>query len=116
HTFGWVDVRHFGTAATDVCSGTPEVVEKALGFGVEVYQWSTEWGNSYRSGFSPEDIPSNAAGSDFGSMIEENPDRPVDSLFQTWAGNNGALSESNNAYQQARNALPATDPAVRGGQ
>lgn len=43
-----------------------DVAVDVAGFGLELSQWLTEWGSDYRSGFSPEDIPSNTAGSNFG--------------------------------------------------
>lgn len=113
--YGWVDVRHFGTAATDVINGTPAPVEEFLGFGNEVVQWTTEWGGDYRSGFSPEDLPSNSAGIHFGQYVADNPNVPVDDLFEQWAKANGAAPSSSQAFQDAYAALPASDPSVRGG-
>ena len=63
--YGWIDLRHFG-AAGSLAQGWGSVVTEWLGFGNEVLQWATEWGDDYRSGFSPADIPSNAAGAEFG--------------------------------------------------
>lgn len=114
-SYGWVDVRHFGTAATDVINGTPGVVEEVLGFGNEVVQWATEWGNDYRSGFSPEDLPSNSAGISFGQIVADNPNTPVEDLFKQWSTENGAVASTSQEYKDAYAALPATDPSDRGG-
>lgn len=63
--YGWIDIVHF-TEAADMAASYGEAVTDVLGFGNEVFQWAMEWGGSYRSGFSSEDIPSNSAGSNFG--------------------------------------------------
>lgn len=89
------------------------VLTEALGFGNEVVQWATEWGDDYRSGFSPEDVPSNAAGAEFGDDYIGNGQSLSDSLSQ-WGSDNGSLSQSDPSA--GRNNLPATDPAVRGGE
>jgi RHS repeat-associated protein len=114
-TYGWVDTRHFATAAGDVISGTPGAVEEALGFGNEVRQYISEWGLDYRSGFSPEDLPSNSAGVDFGEYVSDNPDEPVEDLFRTWAEENGSPLRSSEEYRQELSKLPISDPADQGG-
>jgi RHS repeat-associated protein len=58
---GWIDVRHFFAAANQAAT-VGEVVTNALGLGVEIYQSAT----GDESGFSYEDLGSNAAGADFG--------------------------------------------------
>ena len=104
---GWVDVRHFGKAAataTSLGSGITEV----LGFGVEVTQWAGEGSKDYQSGFSPEDLPSNAAGAEFGSdYVDGNVSLMV--AFDSWLQDAGALPQ--NEVEAGRSTLPATDPS-----
>jgi hypothetical protein len=110
-TYGWVDIRHFAAAAGYAAS-TGSVVAEALGFGNEAAQWLTEWEDDYRSGFSPEDIPSNAAGAEFGDDYLSEEER-VSASLQQWMADHGARGQ--NHPLAGRAALPATDPAVRGG-
>lgn len=114
-TYGWVDLRHFATAAGDVIAGTPGPVEEVLGFANEVQQWALEWGDNYRSGFSPEDLPSNSAGVAFGEYVRANPDIPIADLFKGWATANGSPQSGSSEYRQAVSGLPSTDPSERGG-
>ncbi|MFM6078718.1 MAG: hypothetical protein ACKPCI_09415, partial [Dolichospermum sp.] len=81
--YGWVDIRHFAEAARRTSGGEWAWWTETLGFGNEVVQYLTEWGDDYRSGFSPEDLPSNSAGANFGQSI-----RPGESLveaFDRWS-------------------------------
>ncbi len=106
--FGWVDIRHFGAAASQVADkGMPGPVVKAMGYGVEVQQWMNEGPNDYQSAFSPEDIPSNSAGVDFAQSIGKG-ESPAEA-FPRWVLGVGGkeLSES------GREKLPATDPSMR---
>jgi RHS repeat-associated protein len=114
-TYGWVDVRHFGTAATDVQRGTAGWAEKTMGFGVEVNQWLNEGKDDYQSGFSPEDLPSNSAGVSFGQMLRDHPRKAVDRVFKVWAWRNGARTRGSDEYGSALSQLPKTDPSERGG-
>jgi RHS repeat-associated protein len=57
---GWIDFRHFFAAGNQAAT-VGEVVTNALGLGVEIYQSAT----GDESGFSYEDLGSNAAGADF---------------------------------------------------
>jgi hypothetical protein len=66
----------------DVRNGTWGWFEEGLGFAVEVTQWATEWGDSYRSGFSPEDLPSNSEGVSFGQFLNKHPAKRSDQLFR----------------------------------
>lgn len=109
--YGWVDIRHFARAAALVQSGTNPEVVRALGAGNEAVQWATEWGDDYRSGFSPEDLSSNAAGIDFGQGLGDGAD--VAAAFMKWAKLNRALTDSNSSA--GRKDLPATDPSSKGG-
>jgi hypothetical protein len=112
-TYGWVDVRHFGASASWACS-VGSVATEGLGVANEAMQWVTEWGDSYRSGFSPEDIPSNAAGASFGDdYVGSIAGESVSAAMRRWMTDHGARVASDPAAR--RSALPATDPAVRGG-
>jgi RHS repeat-associated protein len=111
-TYGWVDVRHFGAAAAMTASGTPGWATEGLGAGNEVFQWLSEWGNDYRSGFSPEDLPSNSAGADFGEFFRSGSD-PIDAAFAAWAQAAGARDPSD-PFSGFGN-LPARDPSEQGG-
>jgi hypothetical protein len=109
--YGWIDLRHFG-AAGSLAQGWGSVVTEGLGFGNEVLQWATEWGDDYRSGFSPEDIPSNAAGAEFGDdYVSE--DEPLSDSLERWLQDAGARRQSDRIA--GRDNLPATDPSARGG-
>jgi len=107
---GWVDLRHFGAAA-EMASSIGSVATETLGLANEVVQFSTEWGDDYRSGFSPEDISSNAAGAAFGDDYMNGNTSVSDSLGK-WLGA-GARNPSDPAA--GLSSLPATDPAVNGG-
>ncbi|HWT20866.1 MAG TPA: RHS repeat-associated core domain-containing protein, partial [Variovorax sp.] len=110
--YGWVDIRHFAEAARMVSEGTSGSVVRGLGFLNEVDQWATEWGDDYRSGFSPEDLPSNDAGINFGESLRSG--QSLASEFQRWATGTGAASDPTDpttGYQD----LPATDPSYKGG-
>ncbi|WP_273652329.1 eCIS core domain-containing protein [Cellulomonas fimi] len=112
-TYGWVDIRHFGAAASYAAS-TGSVVAEGLGLLNEGLQWATEWGDSYRSGFSPEDIPSNAAGAEFGDdFVGSREGESLHDALARWMTHAGARPASDEHAH--REALPATDPAVRGG-
>ena len=112
-TYGWVDIRHFAKAAA-FASSTGSVVAEGLGLGNEVAQWLGEWGDSYRSGFSPEDIPSNAAGAEFGDdFVASVEGESLHDALQRWMTHAGARPASDTAAH--REALPATDPSERGG-
>ena len=66
-------------------SGTPGAVTESLGLANEAVQWATEWGDDYRSGFSPEDMPSNSAGADFGEFFRSG-NSSVDCVFHVMPG------------------------------
>ena len=108
---GFVDLRHFGKAA-EMASGVGSVVTETLGLGNEAAQWATEWGDDYRSGFSPEDISSNAAGAAFGDDYM-NDSTSVSGSLDSWLSDVGAMDPTNPA--SGTSSLPATDPAVKGG-
>ena len=110
--FGWVDIRHFAEAARMVSEGTSGSTVRALGVGNEVHQWATEWGEDYRSGFSPEDLPSNDAGINFAEGLREG--ESLASGFFRWAKNNGAAINPTSPSTGYGN-LPATDPSSNGG-
>ena len=110
--YGWVDVRHFGKAAGMASSkfiGSVDV--EILGVGNEIVQWLTEWGDDYKSGFSPEDIPSNAAGARFGDSLDSS--KSLSSQFESWLKKVGGrdISDPKSHF----NSLPSTDPSIKGG-
>lgn len=92
--------------------GNPIV--ETLGFAVEVSQWLKEGPNSYQSAFSPEDLPSNSAGDDFGGFandfLKANPGADLSDEFGEWATAAGA--DDGQDYTSAFNALPSTDPSL----
>jgi hypothetical protein len=107
-----VDIRHFAETANRVAVDKQSSAKvKCLGFGNEVVQWLTEWGDSYRSGFSPEDLRSNSAGIEFAKSIKPGDTRKE--AFDRWAASVGAryMSDPKSGYSN----LPATDPSVHGG-
>jgi hypothetical protein len=108
--YGWVDIRHFAEAAR-MTYDQPGWTVKTLGFFLEGFQWMTEWGDDYRSGFSPEDLPSNTAGFDFGLKTREI--NPV-TAFRVWFQEAGGKDLSE--IMDKVNALPLTDPSERGGK
>jgi RHS repeat-associated protein len=112
--FGWVDVRHFGKMADLVeTNGLPPAVVKAIGAINEVYQWLQEWGDAYRSGFSPEDIPSNSAGASFGEFLKILPVLSLAEAFREWAIIVGATEAQD--PKSGYGDLPEQDPAAHGG-
>ncbi len=110
--YGWVDVRHFAKAAELTSEGASPTVVEAKGFALEVVQWLTEWGNDYRSGFSPEDIPSNAAGARFGANL--NAKESLSAQFQNWLKAIGGRNANDPIANKP--GLPLTDPSDRGGK
>lgn len=111
--FGWIDIRHFAEAARMVSEGTPSFVVRALGFGNEINQWITEWGDDYRSGFSQEDLPSNDAGINFAESLEKG--ESLASGFSRWAEANGAAADPTGPTTGYKD-LPANDPSSHGGE
>lgn len=109
--YGWVDLRHFGAAAS-IGQGWGSVIAEGLGLGNEMFQWATEWGDDYRSGFSPEDIPSNAAGAELGDDYVSD-DEPLFTSIERWLADAGAREQDDPLA--GRDALPEADPAARGG-
>lgn len=103
--YGWIDIKHFCTAANLAVTWTAPVVN-VLGFLNEVGQWLTEWGTDYRSGFSAEDIPSNSAGSHFGGAVLK--DSPALSE-QLSAYLNDELAAIDPSSSTSLSTLPATD-------
>lgn len=118
-TYGWVDLRHFGTAVEGVLAGLPGPVVEIGGLATEIYQSAEEavFGRSYKSGFSPEDLPSNSAGVSFGEFVLEKEGSGLSraELFRGWAILNGSPEAGTRDYQRAVSALPRTDPADNGG-
>ena len=113
--FGWVDIRHFATAAQMVMDGTSPNVVVTLGFLNEIAQTVDEGARSargsdvYRSGFSPEDLPSNSAGAEFGLALKKSEGNVADT-FVEWATRAGArrTSDPKSGYSD----LPSTDPSA----
>lgn len=122
--YGWVDTRHFfASAATALRHG--ENIAVGLGFGLEVVQWITEGENSYKSGFSPEDLPSNSAGASLAGKLRRSPwERDVPARYQCymcitedqlvafvkwWMEKNGAKTKNDPAAGFGN--LPVEDPS-----
>jgi hypothetical protein len=113
--FGWIDTKHFARAAQEVVSGRHPNDVRVLGFGLEVYQYVKEamGDTQYVSGFSPEDLPSNEAGVQFGIYYKARATyMSLDTVFDEWARRSGAREIDDPAAGYTE--LPATDPAVRG--
>lgn len=110
--YGWTDIRHFAESSNMVNSGWYGEVVRFLGFGNEIVQWCSEWQDDYRSGFSPEDLPSNDAGINFARSL--NPGDNLGDAFGRWAGVNGARDA--NDPTSGFNQLPLDDPSASGGQ
>ena len=110
--YGWVDRRHFFEAA-NYAEDIGSVATEVLGFGNEVFQWLREWGDDYRSGFSPEDIPSNAAGAYFGDEFDVDCCDLAQAL-QRWFDEVGARNQDE--PEAHWDSLPDTDPSERGGE
>lgn len=102
--YGWIDIKHFCTAANLAVTWGATVVN-VLGFGNEIVQWLTEWGTDYRSGFSAEDIPSNSAGSNFGAVLQDSPALSE----QLSAYLNDELGAIDLSSSTSLSTLPATD-------
>lgn len=103
--YGWIDIKHFCTAANLAVTWTAPVVN-VLGFLNEVGQWVTEWGTDYRSGFSAEDIPSNSAGSHFGGDVLKDSPALSEQLSAYLNDELGAIGPSSST---SLSTLPATD-------
>jgi hypothetical protein len=110
--YGWVDIRHFAECAR-LSQDYWGWWVKTLGWGNELAQWLTEWGDDYRSGFSPEDLPSNTAGVDFAQRRLKGATNPADA-FRLWMEDAGARKLSE--IPDKVNALPLTDPSAKGGK
>jgi RHS repeat-associated protein len=106
-TYGWVDVRHLAKAAHEVHDNgvNPKLVEFG-GYVVEARQYFSQGGKVYKSGFSPEDLPSNVAGIDFGLSID--PALGVAESFKRWAVKNGGKNMEDWGLEYSW--LPPTDP------
>ena len=106
--FGWVDIRHFAEAARRARQ-MGSVLTEGLGFLNECWQWLNEGDGDYRSGFSPEDLPSNSAGAGFGDDYSGQ-HGPLSKAFEQWLKEKGGRDQ--NDPQSGRGRLPATDPSV----
>jgi RHS repeat-associated protein len=109
--YGWIDLRHFGRAAEEA-SEHESVLTELGGLMREIDQWFAEADGDYQSAFSPEDLPSNAAGAEFGDDYIGKYDSAAEA-FSAWLENVGGRDD--NDPRADRNRLPAADPAVRGG-
>jgi len=109
--YGWIDSRHFGRLAT-IAYFNGSVFAEFAGIANESIQWCSEWGNDYRSGFSPEDISSNAAGAAFGDdFLGQN--GSYSTSLSNWLNTAGARNANDPLAGWAN--LPVSDPALRGG-
>lgn len=104
--YGWVDARHFGRAAAEVANGSSATYVEAGGLLIEIVQWVS--GDS--SGFSHEDLPSNAAGVEFGEIVRANPNVDVATLFENWITGKGSVDAFSDEYTALFEALPLNDP------
>jgi RHS repeat-associated protein len=111
--YGWVDLRHFFEAA-NYAEDTGSVATEVLGFGKEFYQWLDESGDDYKSGFSPEDIPSNSAGAAFGDDYEIQNCCEFSKALKKFFDDKG--SRPTNDPKAKWDKLPETDPAEKGGK
>jgi hypothetical protein len=117
--YGWVDIRHFAAAALTTQQVQPWLT-KAAGYSVEVLQTVTDIFDSYKSAFSPEDLPSNSAGASFGAWYKNAASKamgkgsPLPSGSLTgWLRQAGARRQNDPAAGWIN--LPATDPSANGG-
>jgi hypothetical protein len=117
--YGWVDIRHFFAAAAGASTyGRNKVV--VGGFLIEIGQYLSEGKNSYKSGFSPEDLPSNSAGADFGTWFYASGNRRFGSCkcvsqdelverLEQWLRDAGARNKEDPAAGFGN--LPTEDPS-----
>ncbi|MCV2886484.1 RHS repeat-associated core domain-containing protein [Aestuariibacter sp. AA17] len=103
--FGWVDLRHFGAAA-ELSYGVGSVTAEIMGLGVEIVQYLNESEGDYRSAFSQEDLPSNAAGAMFGDDYLSGA-KGISSSLNSFLDDVGARDPSDPVAGTAN--LPATD-------
>ncbi len=111
--YKWVDVRHFAKAAA-LSTDSGSFITQSLGFGNEVKQWVTEWGDDYRSGFSPEDLSSNRAGAEFGAYWIAPKHSLAESLAYFLVKSN-AVRPKTIEGQRLVLKLPLKDPSNKGG-
>ncbi len=104
--YGWVDLRHFFEAA-NYAEDIGSVITEVLGYGNEFNQWR----KGYKSGFSYEDIPSNAAGAEFGDDLVRNCCN-LDEALEKWFKMVGARNQKD--PKAGWDELPPTDPAING--
>lgn len=94
-----------------------ETVTNALGYAVEVQQAFQEGYQSlvgtpgYQSAFSPEDIPSNAAGASFGAIVESNPDLSLSEAFGAWGAERNVGFVGLQSPESTFGSLPSKDPS-----
>ncbi len=85
------------------------------GRGYELLQYLSEWGEDYRSGFSPEDITSNSAGIDFGqfakALLDDCGSVALGDAYDAWARRAGVPSYLPGIDDLT--ALPLLDPSIR---
>ncbi len=119
--FGGIsELEHFGYGAERAyeAESISEYFPSALlvrlgGFYVEIEQSINELSNpnQYRSAFSPEDMPSNAAGGRFGEDYVSNPGKLSDSLNKFFEDAGGRKTrDSNTGFDE----LPLFDPSYVG--
>lgn len=106
--FGWVDAKHFFAAAHLERQYRFDGFARAAGVLVEIDQKLSE----SSSAFSPEDLPSNEAGIDFGNSYRKG--ESVRDAFVRWAAANGAMTGGNFKQSPEYKALPASEPSGEG--
>ena len=120
--WGWIDMKHFLAAAGTAFSyiGGPwydnPILERAaayvyataLGYALELEQYESDKPTINRSGFSYEDLPSNAAGAKFGAHVyDPNSGVSVGQQIADWINNEAQAMEPEQAPNY--NLLPATE-------
>jgi len=104
--------RYYAESARLISNGESATEVRTFGFLLEVQQWMTEWGDDYRSGFSPEDLSSNAAGIDFAENLEKG--ESLATGFLRWAAASGAVVDPEDP-STGYDGMPAQDPSFKGG-
>ncbi len=91
--YGWIDLKHFFTAAI-YAKKYGNLITRILRFGLELEQYLKE----SKSGFSPEDLPSNKAGAIFGDDVFKEGD-PLDEQIENYFNSIGA-TDSKEEYDK----------------
>jgi RHS repeat-associated protein len=101
--WGWVDLRHLAASASWGYWARDSDFPQFLGFGLEVHQMLHFWDND--SWFSYEDMPSNAAGGNFGKWAFYN-------YYRSDGPYHGDLAGFLEKWLKYAHARPPGDPAT----